>query len=308
MEKKNYFLGIVLILLPALVFGFAEHKMEKSFTVKKGGELIVDADIGSIDVSAHNKNIVEAVIYFKSKHGSEKDLMDQIDEFDIHLSRTGDNVHIELKRDRHKDWWGNNNRLQIHFDIIVPKEYNVNLNTSGGSISVKDLDGNAACRTSGGSLYFGFIKGLIDGNTSGGSISIEGCEGDVGVKTSGGGIRIGRAKGSVEAFTSGGSIDVEEVFGNIEAKTSGGHVNCTLTKQPTSDCMLQTSGGSIKVNIKRDIRLSLDASTSGGRVSTDFPVTVKGKLNGHRLNTDINGGGPTLTLRTSGGGIHIHEI
>ncbi len=308
MKKLLLVVLIGCLMIPLFVFASAEHRMEKNFSVKKGGELIVEADRGSIDISTHSKNTVEAVIYFKSKYGGELELKDQIEELEIHMSKMGNDVHIELKKDSDRKWWGDKNKLRIHFEIIVPKEYDVDLHTSGGSISVEDLDGEADCKTSGGSLRFGYIKGIVNGHTSGGSITIEGCEGDVETKTSGGSIRIGRAKGNVRAYTSGGSIDVEEVFGNIQAKTSGGHVHCTLTKQPTSDCTLKTSGGSIEVNLKSDIRVTVNARTSGGRVSTDFPVMVKGKLNSNHLNAEINGGGPLLTVHTSGGGIRIREL
>lgn len=295
------------LLLPMMLLASAEHRMEKEFSVKKGGELRVDSDLGSIQVNTHGKNSVKAVIYFKNKYGGQKDLEEQIDDLEIHMSKMGDDVLIELKKRREKNWWGDN-KLQIHFEILVPEAFNVDLNTAGGSISVEDLDGRAKCRTSGGSLRFGYIKGTVDGNTSGGSVTIEGCEGDVEAKTSGGSINIGSAKGNVEAYTSGGSIEVDEVFGNIQAKTSGGHINCTLTKQPTADCTLKTSGGSIEVNLKSDIRVTVNARTSGGRVRTDFPVMVQGELNSHHLDADINGGGPRLTVQTSGGGIRINEI
>jgi hypothetical protein len=49
----------------------------------------------------------------------------------------------------------------------------------------------------------------------------------------------------------------------------------------------------------------VDASTSGGSVSSDFPVPSSG--NRQSLRAAINGGGPLLQLRTSGGGIHIQK-
>ena len=93
----------------------------------------------------------------------------------------------------------------------------------------------------------------------------------------------------------------------MSASTSGGSIKAYMSKQPQSDCKLTTSGGGIDVYLVKDVKVSVDASTSGGHVSTDFPVTVQGKLQKSKLKGEINGGGPQLYLRTSGGSINIYE-
>jgi DUF4097 and DUF4098 domain-containing protein YvlB len=137
---------------------------------------------------------------------------------------------------------------------------------------------------------------------------LEGCTGDAEVKTSGGSIRIGKVQGEVKATTSGGSIKVQEVMGTINAATSGGSVSAYISKQPSGDCSLKTSGGSVSVHLAEDIKVDVDAKTSGGRVRTDFPVTLIGELSKRKLQAKINGGGPELYLRTSGGSIKIYKI
>lgn len=306
---------VKLITLLLLIVGLAsllvaaEHTVEKNFSVKKGGLLTVEADVGAIEIKTHSSSKVEAKIYFENRYGDKDDLMDELDKYHLNFDQNGKNVTIQFEK---KDWdrfsWNNKNRLRVHIVIAVPNEYNVDLHTAGGSIQVEDLKGKVDSHTSGGSLKFGNIEGDVDGRTSGGSITLESCMGEVNVKTSGGGICIGRVKGNVDAHTSGGAIDVEEVFGNIIAKTSGGHIECTLTKQPTTNCYLKTSGGSIRVNLKEDIAVNLDAKTSGGRVRTDFPVVIQGELKSRHLNTEINGGGPDLIAHTSGGGIRINKL
>jgi DUF4097 and DUF4098 domain-containing protein YvlB len=115
-------------------------------------------------------------------------------------------------------------------------------------------------------------------------------------------------KGNVVARTSGGGIHVDDVMGSIDARTSGGSVTARISRQPEDDCRLTTSGGSVTVSLAKDIRVDVDASTSGGRVSTDFPVTLRGEISKRSLRAKINGGGPELYLRTSGGSIHIREM
>jgi len=84
-------------------------------------------------------------------------------------------------------------------------------------------------------------------------------------------------------------------------------VTATISSQPKSRCSLSTSGGSITVTLAPDIAMDVNAHASGGHVSTDFPVTIQGKIERSSLQAKINGGGPELYLRTSGGGIHIKK-
>lgn len=128
------------------------------------------------------------------------------------------------------------------------------------------------------------------------------------LKSSGGSISIDKIEGDVKAKTSGGSISVDDVTGTIDAATSGGSVSAYISKQPKSNCILKTSGGSITALLGKGIKLDLDAATSGGGIHTDFPVTMEGEKSNRRLNAKINGGGPKLAMKTSGGSISIKEI
>jgi len=93
----------------------------------------------------------------------------------------------------------------------------------------------------------------------------------------------------VEADTSGGPIDVEFAPGNSE----GGS--------------LSTSGGGITVTLDAGANLEIDASTSGGSVRSDLPITVRGEMDKRSIRGTLGGGGATLKIRASGGGIRIQE-
>ena len=123
-----------------------------------------------------------------------------------------------------------------------------------------------------------------------------------------GSITIDRSGGSVVAKTSGGSVTVNEVLGSIEASSSGGSVKARISSQPLADCRLTTSGGRVEVSLAGPIAVDLDAKTSGGRVHLEMPVTIQGDVSKTRVRGSINGGGPQLYLRTSGGSIYVKEL
>jgi len=305
-----------------------EDSIKKSFRVGSGGTLNIETDVGSIEVQADGGNQVKVEVFRDVDARSKGEIDDILEDFKIDFDQRGDDVFITGEwKDKSNRWWNRRKkRLKLRYVVSVPTKYNVDLQTSGGSISVDDLEGKVNSKTSGGSLNFGDIKGPVYGRTSGGSITLDGCEGTADVRTSGGGIHIGevdgnvdahtsggsitieRAKGEVNAGTSGGSIKVEEVMGAIEATTSGGSVTAHISQQPKGRCYLKTSGGSVKVYLAEDIGVDLDARTSGGHVETDFPVTVQGKISKRSLQAEVNGGGPELILRTSGGSIYLRKM
>ena len=326
---------IMLILQSVLFAGLAiadaavENNIEKSFQVTSGGRLTIDADRGSIEVRTADRDLVDIKIERRVKKNGKWSVEEVLEDFAITFDQSDDGVTIRAKHAREilRRWSRERNRLQVKFLITVPQRYNVDLKTAGGGISVEELEGEVRSETAGGSLRIGKIKGSVWGRTAGGSIKLEGTEGDADVKTSGGGITIGsvagaveaktaggsiridRATGNVNARTSGGGITVEEVMGSINAKTSGGSIKAYISGQPEGDCSLETTGGSVTAYLVEDIAVDVDARTSGGNVSTDVPVTtvVQGKMSRNRLQGAINGGGPLLKLRTSGGGIRLRQ-
>lgn len=316
--KSGLIKFLMLLIMVLLILSFSQCYLQadvddtinRSFQVTEGGKLVLDTDIGSIEVESGSKDMIRVKVFRKVRVSSQKKAREILNDFDIEFNQDGKNLFIdaEYKRNRRGFFWFGRNRLRVKFVVTVPHKYSVDLRTSGGSISVSDLEGEAISRTSGGSLSFGNIKGKISGKTSGGSIHIGGCSGDVNINTSGGSITIGEVGGNVEASTSGGSIRVNEVRGTIQARTSGGTIVAHISSQPEGDCSLRTSGGSIKVYLVRDVKLDLDAKTSGGRVRSDLPVEVQGVIGRSRLKGKINGGGPEFYIRTSGGSIRIEKF
>jgi hypothetical protein len=300
--------------------------IRKTFTVAPGGKLTIRADRGSIDVKTANTDKVEIEVTREPGRGAAADILEK---HQVTFSQEGNDVLVEAKMPSMKNggWFGGNgNNLKVRYDVTVPSKYNVALKSSGGSITVKDLEGEARSETSGGSLKFGQIKGRVIGHTSGGSINVMGATEDVDIetsggsihvgdtggnvvaKTSGGSIHVGDVKGSVTANTSGGGIEVNGAAGPVNAHTSGGPIRATITQQPTGACSFETSGGGIEIKMASNVAVDVDAQTSGGSVSTEFPMTVQGEMKRNHLQSKLNGGGPKVKLGTSGGSIRIKKL
>ena len=318
------------------------RKIQKTYNVKQGGNLTVVSEFGAIDVQTAEQSKVEILVTFspanrndgnviigvvgnvvtdgnvvtingvKVKSDAELDpnVQKAIEDFEVTFEYKSSDVRIDGKfKQGRKHWRKELNRLKILFQVTVPRQYNVDVDTSSGSISIADLGGDARAKTSTGSLRLGRIKGPVWGRTSSGSVKLTSCDSAVDVKTSSGSIKIGDVAGNVQAQTSSGSIRLGSVGGTVNARTSSGSIRASLTDQPKGECTLHTSAGSITVTLIPDIAMNLDAETSVGRVSTDFAVAsvIQGKIPKNRLRGSINGGGPLLKLRTSAGSIRLQK-
>ena len=280
-----------------------EEVYEKSFEVNPGGLLTIRTDRGSVEVQTHNADRVDirATVDARDEEAREN--------FMVYFERSGDDVLVRGEQKEKKRWNWNGDRLRVAYVVTVPERFDVDLQTSGGSISVEDLEGAVQTKTSGGSLSFGMIRGDIEGRTSGGSISLNGTSGSADVHTSGGSISLGKVAGTVKAHTSGGSITIDEVAGTIDARTSGGSIRAAITEQPAE--RRASSGRRAAPSPSASPTASAwtsSAKTSAGRVTTDFDVPPRDRDDMDELDAAINGGGPALRLRTSAGSIRINRL
>ena len=87
----------------------------------------------------------------------------------------------------------------------------------------------------------------------------------------------------------------------------GGDIRAAFTGPLKGDCSLTTSGGEVKAAVAKDAGFRLDASTSGGDVdASGLTITIEhGGAGKSSLAGAVNGGGPTLKLRSSGGDIRV---
>ncbi len=302
-----------------------EQVTQKVFPVASGGRLVMNMDRGSIEIETAETNAVGITITREVKRASDRKAAEILENHKLEFSQEGNVVQVKGRMSKGFTSVWNGNSFSVRCKVTVPRQFDLNLDTAGGSIKVSDLTGKVDVETAGGSISLGTIQGGIKAQTAGGSISVEGATeavhvgtaggsiklgamgGAVDAETSGGSIRILSASGPVKVGTSGGSIELGDMTGPVQAETSGGSINARFPKSSPGDIHLETSGGSISVYLGEDASYQLDAECSGGRVSTDLPVTTQGKLERSELHGQIGKGGPKMVLRTSGGGISLKK-
>lgn len=204
--------------------------------------------------------------------------------------------------------------------------------TAGGSIRVENVGDDVSAETAGGSIQVDSVEGALTAHTSGGSIRVRGIEQSVEVETSGGDIELRDIGGRVQAETSGGDIEGRSLRGAVQAKTSAGdvelqqvagpitaetsvgdvEVEATATEYSSESALdLTTSHGDIVLTVPASLQASIRAEVHGfpggrGDIRSDVPLTREGgDREPLRATGTMNGGGPTIQLKTTGGDIRI---
>lgn len=320
MTARNlYFFKIGLAFILSLVFTFilmypamalntsAENSQEEpyrieSFDLNGAGTLDVRTSGGHITVEGSSSNSVRVEMYVR-KNG--RNLLPEdidLEDWDINISQSGNSIEATAKRtnNRSRGWFGNNN-LSISFVVYTPREMSSDLKTSGGHIETRGLEGNQEIATSGGHLELANLKGTIKARTSGGHIDISDVLGDIQARTSGGHIDVRKSEGSLKIKTSGGHIDLAEVNGTVEASTSGGGISADLDSIGEF-VNLRTSGGNINISVPGE--MGLDLNLRGSYVSTRLK-NFSGEVDRDEVRGKLNGGGPQISARTSGGTVSL---
>jgi hypothetical protein len=133
-------------------------------------------------------------------------------------------------------------------------------------------------------------KTSLDADTHNGSVSVEGVEGRMELRAMNGGITLREVAGDIRAHTTNGGV-----VAYLDGSTWRG-----------TGLDLQTTNGSVSLDIPRGYNAELETGTVNGGMNIDFPVTVQGFI-GRRITTKLGTGGPRVRATTTNGSVRIRE-
>jgi DUF4097 and DUF4098 domain-containing protein YvlB len=248
----------VVFLLPWLLF--AQDEVKKEFKTTPGKKLEVELTTGgSIEISGWDKNVVSVIAHIR---GDKED-------YDLEFDQRSSGIRLEVSYEGHR----RNGHGGVSLDIHVPSKYDIELETMGGDLTIKGVEGEFSGETMGGEIELYHLKGKAHLTTMGGEIRVEDCELDGQVKTM------------------GGEISLRDVIGDLDASTMGGEV----------------SYRNVKKRDKRDDAKEVKISTMGGEIEVD---DAPGGANVSTMGGDIRirSAGKFVKAKTMGGDIDIEEI
>ena len=317
------FLRILIILSLTSGFAFAEteENVKQNVDAAAGGNLVVDVGFGNVEIAPGNGDKVRVEAHRMIQMNDEAREKEFFEQAPIVINKEGNTVTVRARRSDNRNWsWHGNVRMDAHYTVHVPKNFNLELKTGGGKIAVAEIAGQLHAATSGGNLHLTKLHGPVDVKTSGGAIAINDCEGPLVVRTSGGSIRDIGGAGNLDARTSGGSIDVRDfkgdtlvrtsggelrldnIGGKISGETNGGSVQAALVSPIPGDVELSSSAGTIVLNVPTDAACNIDARASSGAVSSELQINANQKER-ESLRGTMNGGGRSVVLRANAGSV-----
>lgn len=253
-----------------------KDRFEQTVPLKPGSEVHLGNTNGGVTFEAWDRNEVHIVAEKQVRAGSDDQARKLMSQIKIDVASGPSGLRVDTRMPKHgeggflADLFNGEVNMSVSYKVQVPRQVALDVTSSNGALAVTGTQGNTQLETSNGAL------------------TVHGVSGDMTLKTSNGHISVAGSQGTVKAETSNGGIDAE------------------LTRYSGHELSFETSNGAVSVRLPRDARFTVDAETSNGGVKSDFPVEG-GKPNKHSLKGAVNGGGPTLHIRTSNGGVHIRE-
>ncbi len=236
-----------------------EERLEIGIAAREGGRLVLRTDMGTIVIRPRAGGRIDGGVVLRAFAGNEAEARRILGSFELSVrALEGGGVYVSGQSTRSRR---HSTALSGEFALNVPQQFNLDVETQGGDITVENsLQGEARLTTAGGDIRTADIHGLLKAETAGGSITLGQMGNRVEARTAGGSIHVGDVKGDAVLETSGGEIVVGQVGGILRAETAGGDV---VISSATGPVVAQTAGGQIQIGPAAG---SVRAETAGGSI------------------------------------------
>jgi DUF4097 and DUF4098 domain-containing protein YvlB len=242
--------------------------IQRTFNVSPGQKLVIDLKTGgSIQITGWDKPVVTVDAKIEGRGAAD---------IRVDIQQTSQGVEITSDTVRR----GNSHSSDTEFQIRVPSRFDVKIDTMGGGIGIRALEGRIAGKTMGGGLKLQELRGYVDLTTMGGEITLLDSEVDGKLHTMGGEVLFQNVVGSVKGSSMGGNV----VYRNVQVLDRSG--KASKAESVGEEVNISTMGGEIRVD---DAPLGANVSTMGGDI-------------------EIRSAGKYVKAKTMGGDIRIHEV
>ena len=233
------------------------------------------------------------------------------DDIDVTAEETSSGVDIRAEYDGDRRHYNGS----ADVEVTVPSRYDVEVETMGGQVTIKEVDGRFSGRTMGGEITLSNLKGNVDLTTMGGEIEVSNSDLDGEVKTMGGDVVLRNVSGNVQGSTMGGDVLQEgsrpsspgsssSGAGEKRIHSMGGDLNVDTAPNGAS---LETMGGDVHVGSASD---HVKVKTMGGDIQIDAvdgwaDLTTMGGDVTMRMTGDPSRGKRDVEISSMGGDIEL---
>ncbi|MEP7380924.1 MAG: DUF4097 family beta strand repeat-containing protein [Gemmatimonadota bacterium] len=279
------------------VQGRNDRVFTASAPVSAGGDGRIFAGSGDVTITEGSGNTVE----FKAEKDTRRG---KIEDAGFIVLRENNGVTIcavyddddECNSDglhsRSRSGWNHSRRerVKLTMTVTVPRGTILRTSSGNGDVAVAARVAEAQVTSGNGRVKVSGVAGRVDVSSGNGEVSVD----NVG--------------GSVRARSGNGDVTIGTINGPVNASSGNGDVRVSMDRLTGNDDMEFTSGnGRIEVVVPSDFSADVEANSGNGGVSTDFPITIHGKLSPSRLRGTIGNGGRRLRMSTGNGSMEIRK-
>jgi DUF4097 and DUF4098 domain-containing protein YvlB len=307
MFKKAIVL-IAVVSMALMIATTAAQAETRQFSASSGGTLKLDLDAGgSVKITGGGSGVSVSYTVSGSSAGNCR----------VEFQESGDGLEISTgyaKSER-------NQSSNIEFDIQVPGQFNVKLDSMGGSLSIEGVEGTFTGKTMGGALTLHDVRGTAKLHTLGGPIRLTDSELDGSLETNGGEVLFENVFGDVKGSSLGGNVRFKNVERRDGALASPARLG-DFDGVTTDTVQISTMGGGIEIEeapeganvstLGGDIRVAeaekfVRAQTNGGDIFIDsVDGWVDATTYGGDIQATVTGQGGDVTLVSLSGDITLH--
>ncbi len=234
------------------VFGAANVNASKVETVELAFEAPVTLDVDTTNGEVMVRGVegiqsVSVTVTLRSKGQTLEEAQDRVDRIVYHVEQAGNRI---TARYRASEQEADVRRYSgVEFDVLVPVETRVEVDTTNGAISIEDIDGTIRLDTSNGELWLEQVIGSVDAETSNGSVQYIGTPATGGnrLRTSNGSITVRVPIDASITFLAGTSTGRIRSDLPLVGDTQGDDWNAELNPPTDTTFTLQTSNGTIRI-------------------------------------------------------------
>ena len=186
--------------------------------------------------------------------------------------------------------WSHGGDASVDFEVRLPRGVKIRVMSGNGEVMVSGA--TAEVQASSG-------NGTVSVASSGGPVRASSGNGDVDVSEAGGEVTARSGNGDVRVTTSSGPVSAYSGNGSIDARMS--------SLKGTADMSFRTGNGDITLMLPANFEGEIDARLPNGRLESDFPLRVEGRLDPRRLRATIGRGGPRISIMSGSGGAEIRK-
>jgi DUF4097 and DUF4098 domain-containing protein YvlB len=264
--------GVFVLWLAIFALPVRAEEWSKTFELNGKADLRVETNDAKVQVEAWEREEIQARVV---SEGVRIGLWGSSDTRQVRVRDFQSGNHVELEvRIPNTNWMIGVNTRSARIELKVPREATLDVHSGDGDLSVRGL------------------KGEINLSTQDGRIEADSLD------------------GALRASSGDGNMHVQGRFDSLNLKTGDGRIYVQVSpgSQMLSGWSVRSGDGNVELSLPEDFSADLEVHTGDGRITSELPLTLSGSMDHSSLRGKLNGGGPTLSVHTGDGSVHLKRL